>query len=351
MKKILLFIQLLSAACLLQAQTYSGPESVEFDYMYNRWFIANTQSHTVLSRDSNGVLSVFKSGLVNGPYGIEIVGDTLFCCSGASIKGYRLSDTMQVFNLNLGASFLNGITHDNNGNLIATDFTSKSIYKVNIAAQTFSVIASGLGQSPNGIIFDEYNNRCVFVNWGSNAPVKSLNLDSNTVSTIIPTTLSNCDGITRDNDGMYYISSWGNQSIVRYDSSFSSPYVVVVPSMNNPADIFYNKQSDTLGIPNSGNNTVVFHGFSTVSVHENLQSDYLSVYPNPFNDYLYLSFNDLFSEALITIRDLSGRVVYTESKKTKEGSVFVDTRLIPPGIYFLFISGESENKNCFKIIK
>jgi len=58
------------------------------------------------------------------------------------------------------------LPHDNAGNLIVTDFTAKVIYKLNIAAETSSSIASNLVQSPNGIIFDEANNRCVFVNWG-----------------------------------------------------------------------------------------------------------------------------------------------------------------------------------------
>ena len=149
------------------AQTYSGLESAEFDYANDRWLIANTTSHQVLARNSAGVLTVFATGLVSGPYGIEIVGDTLYCCSGASVKGYSLATGANVFNLNVGATFLNGMTHDNSGNLYATDFSAKKIFKINIATQAFSAVASSLVQSPNGIIFDEANNRCVFVNWGS----------------------------------------------------------------------------------------------------------------------------------------------------------------------------------------
>ena len=88
MKNIyLLLFTLLSYSIF--AQSYSGPESVEYDYINNRWLIANTSSHQVLARNSSGVLSVFATGLVSGPYGIEIVGDVLYCCSGSSIKGYN----------------------------------------------------------------------------------------------------------------------------------------------------------------------------------------------------------------------------------------------------------------------
>ena len=51
------------------AQTYSGPESAEFDYVNDRWLIANTTSHQVLARNNAGVLTVFATGLVSGPYG------------------------------------------------------------------------------------------------------------------------------------------------------------------------------------------------------------------------------------------------------------------------------------------
>ncbi|HRH66084.1 MAG TPA: T9SS type A sorting domain-containing protein [Bacteroidia bacterium] len=280
--KSALLIPLLFLSFITIAQTYSGPESVEYDYAARRWLIANTSSHQVLSRDSSGTLSVFASGLGSGPYGIEIVGDTLFCCSGSSIKGFLLSSGAPVFTLNVGASFLNGLTHDDSGNLIATDFSAKKIFKVNIAAQTFSAIASNMTNTPNGIVFDGANNRCVIVTWGSNAPILGIDMVTYALSTILPTTLSSCDGITRDGSGRYYVSTWGTQSIVRFDSSFSAPPLTVADSLSSPADIFYNVVGDSLAVPNSGNNTVTFIGFpSTVGLNE--QSDELafSIYPNP----------------------------------------------------------------------
>ncbi|HPD54378.1 MAG TPA: hypothetical protein PLI08_10565, partial [Bacteroidia bacterium] len=59
-------------------QSYNGPESAEFDYVNRRWLIGNTSSHQILSRDSLGNLSVLVNSTTSGPYGIEIVGDTVF---------------------------------------------------------------------------------------------------------------------------------------------------------------------------------------------------------------------------------------------------------------------------------
>ncbi|XQP84274.1 MAG: hypothetical protein ACOJUL_14855 [Candidatus Pollutiaquabacter aromativorans] len=242
-------------------QSYNGPESAEFDYVNRRWLIGNTSSHQILSRDSLGNLSVLVNSTTSGPYGIEIVGDTVFCCSGGSIKGYLLSDGTPVYNLNVGGSFLNGLTHDNAGNLFATDFSTKSIIRVHIASQTFAPVATSLPNTPNGIVFDGYNNRCVFVNWGSNAPIRAIDLATYAVTTVVTTTLGSCDGITRDAIGRYYVSNWSGQSIVRFDSAFAAPPATVVSGLSNPADIFYNVVDDTLAIPNAGNNTVTFFGF------------------------------------------------------------------------------------------
>lgn len=321
------------------AQIYSGPESVEFDYANNRWLVANTSSHQVIARNSAGVLSVFVSGLVNGPYGIEIVGDTLFCCSGSSIKGYLLSNATQVFNLNLSASFLNGITHDNNGNLITTDFSAKKIYKVNIAAQTFSVIASNLTQSPNGIIFDSPNNRCIFVNWGGAAPIKAIDLTSNVVSTLTSTTLSNCDGIAVDNQGNYYVSNWGTPATIKkFNNTFSgAPVTVATPSLSSPADLFYNLVSDTLAIPNSGNNTVTFVGFPTAGLDDSNFEKNIDIYPNPTKNDINISVN--FSSKVtveISLEDINGRNYETvKSNNITNQQFHFDATNLSSGLYFL----------------
>lgn len=331
--KLFFTITLFIAVLISKAQVYNGPESVEFDYSNNRWLISNTSSHTVLARDSAGVLSTFVTGLVNGPYGIEIVGDTLYCCSGSSIKGFLLADGSQVFNVNLGASFLNGITHDQSGNLIITDYSAKEIYKLNINSLTFSVIATSLTPSPNGIIFDAANNRCVFVNWGSNAPVKAINMSTYSVTTLTPTTLGSCDGIARDGQGRYYISNWSGQSVVRFDSTFSAPPIVVASNLDNPADIFYNVIQDTLAIPNSGNNTVDFIGFSTVDVNEINISHPVKIFADNLNGQLTIELSEI-SNSHLSISDINGRLCLSQYLDESRNTYIVDINNLNPGMYF-----------------
>ena len=342
-----LFILLTSG--ILFSQTYSGPESVEYDTANSRWLIANTTSHEVLARNSSGVLSVFASGLVSGPYGIEIVGDVLYCCSGASVKGYSLTTGANVFNLNVGATFLNGLTHDNSGNLYATDFSAKKIFKINITSVTFSEIANGLVQSPNGIIFDSANNRCVFVNWGSNAPIKAINLTTNAVTTVLATSLSNIDGISRDASGNYYISTWGSQSVMRYDSAFANAPTSIATGLSNPADIFVNVTDNVLGIPNAGNNTVTFVNLVLDVDSQESWLKSISVFPNPIVAEATLKFElKEAKQVTATIVNLEGKIVQTinlESEATQNGTISMNVSHLNSGVYYLLFKADNDTKS------
>lgn len=341
----ILFLQSLFAL----AQNYSGPESAEFDVANNRWLVANTSSHQILARDSVGTLTILASGLGSGPYGIEIVGDTIYACCGSSIKGFLLSTGAQVFNVNIGASFLNGLTHDNSGNLFTTDFSSKTIHRLNISTHADSIVASGLAQTPNGIVFDEANNRCVYVTWGSNAPIKAINLSTYAVTTVITTNLSNCDGITRDGQGRYYVSNWGNQTIVRYDSAFLTPPTTVATGLSSPADISYDPTHDVLAIPNSGNNTVTFVDFSTVGVKEVENNFDVSVYPNPASEKLifHSALNDIES---VRVFNSNGQAIHLKILSKEKGDVLVDVSSLTRGNYFYIIMGKNGKMNKGKLV-
>jgi sugar lactone lactonase YvrE len=339
----------------LFSQSYSGPESAEYDYANSRWLIANTTSHQVLARNSAGVLTVFASGLVAGPYGIEIVDDVLYCCSGASVKGYSLSSGANVFNLNVGASFLNGLTHDNSGNLYATDFSAKKIFKINIAAQTFSTIASSLVQSPNGIVFDQANNRCVFVNWGSNAPIKAIDVTTNAVTTLLSTSLSNIDGITRDAAGSYYVSTWGSQNVLRYDSAFANPPASIATGLSSPADIFVNVIDNVLAIPNSGSNTVTFVNLNLgIDTIENQWLKEISVYPNPIvsNATFHFKLNEE-NNISASIVNVEGKIVKTilENEIHQEGTLNVTVSHLNSGVYYLVFKANKNTKTIPLLVK
>ena len=346
MKSTITFLLLL-ATSLLNAQSYNGPESVDYDAIRGQYLISNSGNGRILSRTSNGTLGIFKSGISPNPYGIEVVDSVIYACCGGFIKGYNLFDTTLVCNINTGATFLNGITHDNQGNLFATDFSAKKIYRINPAAGTFNVMVTGLTKSPNGILFDEIGNRLVFVNWGNNASINAVSLIDSTISVLATTSLSNCDGIAYDGVQYYYVSSWGANGIVRFNADFAAAPTTVVTGLTQPADIYYNLATDTLVSPNAGTNTVTFYEFQqTVSIATVVSSNKLiELYPNPFTNELKLKGSGVI---IFSVSDQLGKVVFTGEI---EDSGTINTVFLPSGMYFISLQDSKGNQTKQKLLK
>ncbi len=301
MKNTFIIAALLTTFCA-GAQSFNSPESVEYDVAGGRWIVGQNGSGNVhiLSPASN-TLNSFATGIPSGPHGIEVAGDTVFVCDGARVKGFDRNTGTQVINVNLGATFLNGITSDGGDNLFITDFTAKKIYRFNRRTLANNVMVTGLVKSPNGIYYDAANNRCVFVNWGSNATIMAMSLSDSSTSTLTTTTLTNIDGITRDFSGNWYVTAWGNQSLMRFDPAFANAPVAVMTGLSNPADIDINAVGDSIGIPNSGTaNNVVFYTVSvTTSAALPDAGVHLTVFPNPATDMVRLKWTTDKAERLI----------------------------------------------------
>lgn len=262
MKKLLFL--LFSISTLVGQISYSAPESVEWDEINNRWLIGNNGNGKVYARTLGGTLTEFCTGMSAGPHGIEILGDVLYCCDGGYIRGYNLSTGGNVFNLNLSASFLNGLTTDGDSILYATDFSAKKIFKINVFTSAFSTIVSGLVKSPNGILYEGAANRLVFVNWGSSAPIMAVDLATNATSTLLSTSLGNCDGITKDSYGNYYVTAWSNNKLNKFVPALTGTSTIVPGTLSSPADIDCKFCTvDTVGIPNSSSNSCSFIGLWT----------------------------------------------------------------------------------------
>lgn len=344
MKK-LLFSTLLSMSMLASfAQSYNSPESIEFDYANNRWLIANNSGNNILARNSaTGAVTVF-APCSGGPHGIEIVNDTLYVNAGGSIKLFNLNNGAAIATIAMGATFLNGLTHDNTY-LYSTDFSAKKIYRVNIATRAFSVFVNATGgtSSPNGIIYDAANNRCVFVGWGASAPIKAVDVTTGAVTTIITSTLGNCDGITMDGAGNYYISSWTGNKITRFTNTFTSP-TTVVTGLSNPAEIFYNTLTDTLGNTNSGtlNNTTYHYFGSPTSITEIENETTLTLFPNPIQKSATIIFDLEESEQVnISMYDAKGAFVQlvSDSKLAKGKNQFeIERGTLSAGNYVLKVT-------------
>jgi len=246
------------------SQSYNGPESVEYSQSSNSYFVSNSNNGQILEVNNTNNISVFASNLVNGPHGLEIIGNTLYACSGSRIKAYDIITGEQTLNLPVGATFLNGITHKIEGPnsfIFFTDFSEKKLYEFNTNTQDVTELCS-FDNPPNGIIYEPNMDRLIIVSWGNNAKIYEFSLNDYSLSTLLTTSLGYLDGISIDQCGNFIVSSWGTNSIHTFRNNFpvdqTNGFNIITSNLNNPADIFYNQLSNTLAIPNSGNNTVDF---------------------------------------------------------------------------------------------
>lgn len=312
----------LIASLGVNAQSYSGPESVEHDAANNRYLVSNTNSGQILADDGQGNLTTFATGIASGPHGLEIVGNTVYACSGGSLLGFDLTSGSQTVNVSMGASFLNGITSDGSDYLFLTDFSARKIYRFNIATEAFNEMASHPSASPNGIVYDGANNRLVFVEWGNGAAVNAISLSDSSITTLANTSFSNIDGVVMDNNGNFYICPWSTDAVYAFNNAFTAGPSLVASGMNNPADMGYNATGDTIGVPNSGNNTVTFIDLSGVTGISSSSAKPLqwNIYADGTTVVIQSNTAEAFKPVELVVYDLSGKqVMKSKWKANKNG--------------------------------
>lgn len=271
-----LLAALISVPALAQ---YSGPESVEYDEVNNRYLISNTGSSLIRQRDQGGAVTLF-ANVSPAPYGIEIMDNVVYACSGGTIKAFDLNGSA-IQTISAGGTFLNGITGDGTY-LYATDYSAKKIFKYQPGGSVTTLVANTVF-SPNGIVYDPVQDRLVVVAWGANAAITAVDKVTGAMSTLTTTTLTNIDGITIDCQGNFLVASWTPDAITRFESTFTQPGVTVsTAALNNPADIDFDHVNNRICIPNSGNNTITLHDYDcSTSIPDASQPALLRAIPNP----------------------------------------------------------------------
>lgn len=263
MSRWLFLLPLVAPATAAVAQSLSSPESVEFDASGNRWLISNRGAGQLLSRASNGALTVFSNDPAS-PAGIEIHRGLVYVADGARVRAYRLADGVrEVDHAIAGASFLNGIASDGASRLWVSDFNGQDIHQLdlsNLPGVSHTIPLPNVGFTPNGLHWDAAAQRLLIVTWGSNARVYAWRPGDAQPALLIQTSFGNFDGVALDCEGALYVSSWSAQAILRAPPPLDAAAILSVfaGSQSNPADIHYAAATGEIGVPNAGSSTFAF---------------------------------------------------------------------------------------------
>ena len=314
LRNLFLTVSAVSVYAFVSAQQMTSIESVEFDPINHRFLVSNGSNVIVVDGDGNEV--EYFGNDPEADYGMEVMGNALYAIVATGVKAYDLTSGMEVSSITIsGASFLNGMASDGDHRVWVTDFSAKKIYEIDftdLANPAYVEIVTNTVTTPNGICYDETNNRLVFANWGSSAKIKAVALDTYDVTTLVDNTgVGNIDGIDNDNYGNFFICSWTPNQIKKYNADFSLSEVITVSGLSSPADLCYAEEIDTLAIPCSGNQTVKFVGFTVDNVEVTDANPFaFNCYPNPVSEKSVLYFT-LLEGGLTTIDvvDSQGKLV------------------------------------------
>ena len=334
------------SSLVFQAQNLQTIESIEYDPIQGRFLVSNSNSVVHVDGDGNGV-STLPSPLA-AAYGMEIFNNHLFAIHSNRVKVFDLATSTLVQNVNItGAGFLNGMASDGVARVWVTDFSTKKIHQIDftdLANPVTTLLSNNTTTTPNGIVYDEANNRLVFVAWGSNAPIKALDLTDNTITTLTTTTLGNCDGIDKDGLGNYFVASWSPNRITKYSPDFSvSEIITVAGGLSSAADICYANEIDTLAIPNSGNTTVVYVGFDNTPNHINTFINHAGFNTATFSDHWEISnYGDDQKNIHYLLLDSQGKVIISDNwlLENTTNRLIVPNQSLPTGTYFLVLTGD-----------
>jgi hypothetical protein len=262
-------VLLACTGCAAHAQSYDGPESVEYHARLDRHLVGNTGG-PILTRAADGTLGLFTDATAS-PYGIELLGGTLFALDGGHLKGFDIDSAVPTLDYPIaGAAFLNGITSDGAHVLYVSDFSAKKIHRIDVAdleAPVAGTPVSTGSATPNGLVFDRAGQRVLVATWGSNAKILSLDATGDTAPVpLIETPLSNIDGIALDCNGAIVVAAWGGCGVAggclaRFEPPFEldTPFTLLAEGLSSPADIDFGRASGMIAVPESGSDQVSLH--------------------------------------------------------------------------------------------
>ncbi|MCF6240343.1 MAG: SMP-30/gluconolactonase/LRE family protein [Bacteroidales bacterium] len=257
----LIIVQIFLFSQFVTAQKFDKPESITFDKKTERYFVSNVGSGKILKIDKEGNTETFVSGYVSF-LGIKLHKGILYSAENKKsgddfIRAFDKETGKLMFSLSIpNSKQLNDIEFDNKGNLYVTDRVGNKIYKVSIKNKNFEIIDTTIN-TPNGLYFDKKNMRMLICNTIDSCSIYSFDLKTNKISTIVNTSFPHFDGITMDNKGNIYLTSWSIdwKSSVLYKYTGKN-FAELLKNKNGMADIEFNKKTYCIDIANYFANSV-----------------------------------------------------------------------------------------------
>ena len=261
---------------------FKTPESVKYDAAQDVYFVSNINGNPS-AKDGNGYISRVKGdgsavdsmmfiaggrggATLHAPKGMAIVGDTLIVADIDAVRMFNARTGAPVGSVSFAASkanFLNDVAVGGDGAIYITDtgirFSSTGemshpgpdrVFKV-VGRTGSEVVADSALGAPNGIAWDQANNRFIL---GSFAGKALLAWTPGSAPTALASGPGQYDGIEVLGDGRILATSWADSTVY---SVRGGTMTKLVTGVNSPADIGVNGKG-VLAVPSFMENRVEF---------------------------------------------------------------------------------------------
>lgn len=255
---------------------FENPESIVKDKEI--LYVSNVNG-ILTDKDGNGYISkVSLDGKIiqqkwiiglNAPKGLGIYGDTLYVADIDVVMAINIKTKEKILHKVEGATFLNDITVDNQGNVyVSNTFGFSAIYRLSKGKVSLWMKDESLNL-PNGLYVS--GNDLYIANWGTNLNPKTYateilgNLIKVNILTkeIIKLTkpVGNLDGISKTIHG-FLITDWLVGKLLYINEDYEVVEVLDLPQ--GSADIYFDKSTKTIYIPLMLDNQVLSYQFKKI---------------------------------------------------------------------------------------
>lgn len=257
---ILLFSALLVACADKERYKLRNPESVVWNPATRTYLISNAGGGNILSLKDKYEFFVFNKKPLTSPKGMAIANNTLYVADRNLLVGFDLATGKRNYKLQIpDAVFLNDVAASQDGMVYVSDTEKNCIFLVDTKSGKIETYRNRSMAKPNGLFFfyEEGDPSLAYVSFRNPAPLEVLNLRTKAFRVIPGTEMSFADGIARDQEGSWLVSSWGDSTVWKFSSDFTRRSKLE-EKYDSPADIFYNTLNKELAIPSFNGKTVTF---------------------------------------------------------------------------------------------
>nr|AYM54576.1 hypothetical protein [Nannocystis exedens] len=253
---------------------FSHPESILVDAVDGVYFVSNIGGNPDEVDDNGFISRVLPDGTIealqwisgeagdftlDAPKGMAIVEDTLYVADITAVRKFDRVTGEHLGDIEVeGASFLNDLSPDADGNVYVSDTNNNAIHKIDPQDAVSLLIADESLAGPNGLSVEGDVLHVVGFN-GQN--ILRMGLVDPMPYSIALLPQGGLDGIVPTGHG-WLVSSWDGEAVYFRSDIAQRDVEKVVEGIGSPADIDHDFANSRLLVPNLLADTIEFHHFT-----------------------------------------------------------------------------------------